>query len=476
MKRIAKKYTVGLLCFLCCLTLCLPSHADDAGAAWGTVQGQQAVVYLRGAQADNEVSCQIGNVPVDTEGICPISELDVPMQTIILLDNSLSIPAEQRDQIKTILENVVGNRMPGEQFTIGTVAQDVQYLCHAESDYLQLKKVIDELSYKEQETHLTDGLYKVLDELEKNQDGTMKRIILVADGADHKKIGYTYDEVAEAVRQAGYPIYVIGCGEKIEGENTQLENLFALSRLTTGSVFYLPQVDEIMEMVSQLADWNQAVQITVNLPAEVCDGSEKMLRAVAGENTYTVPLVMPFAAAQNKSGIPDIPLKLLYPAAGLVVVIALAVAAVLIMRRRGGRKDGFERLAEHPHPVPSEVGKTELVDEEVRKTQAVWDDDTPGRRLILCDLKDPSRRLEVPLQGKITIGRDPAICTAVVGYDASVARHQCDIYEKDGRVMIQNQSKTNITMLNGQKMPSESALESGAVLKMGRVQMRVEIV
>lgn len=98
----------------------------------------------------------------------------------------------------------------------------------------------------------------------------------------------------------------------------------------------------------------------------------------------------------------------------------------------------------------------------------------PGRRLILEDPDVPGRRIETPLEGCVTIGRDASVCQVVLT-EASVARQQCRIYERDGRVMIGNLSHSNITEVDGWPVLEDRELPAQFALRLGRVRLRAEL-
>lgn len=99
----------------------------------------------------------------------------------------------------------------------------------------------------------------------------------------------------------------------------------------------------------------------------------------------------------------------------------------------------------------------------------------PCPKLILQDVHDSGRRFETVLQGRILVGRDAYQCQIVLRTDSTVARKQCEIYLRDGHIMIHNLSTTNITMVNERQVDEDCPLDSGSVITMGKVKLRVEV-
>ncbi len=497
MENRAKQLLSGLVCLVLCLVLVLPATAATPGAAWATVQDQQAIVYLRGANATDPTECQIGSTPVTPARIQAISALETPVHTVMVVDNSISIPKSERPLVKEILENVAGNRLPGEQFTVATISETVTYLCEAQSDYLQVKAALDSIAYNDQQTRLTDCLYQILTHLQQQYSGQFCRIILVADGVDNQQIGYTREELDTLLKQTGYPLYAVGCTNTSSNGNQELQNLFALSRLTSGSSFYLAETQDANAIAAGMADWNTGVQMVFRLPDDLCDGSTRQMQILSGENSYTVALTMPFgtlpatpapsAAPATATPVPatgetareeeggfrlSLPLLILI---GCGVLVGIGIVVIIIVAVVSSRSRQAPPLPQPPAVRPLDPTviqpETEIDDSVVN----VWGDNSGALTLKLTDQNDPRHMYSHKLTpGRVlSVGRDPA-CQVLIDFEPSVARHQCDIYLKGDEVWVRNQSHSNITHVNGQRIDGECPLSSGCTLKMGRLLMKVE--
>ena len=128
--------------------------AADSAVVWAGQTEQNAVLYI--PQSGDVTECLVGSTKCTGIQTKQLSELEHPVHTLILLDNSLSIPKADRETIAKLLENLVGNRMQGELYTIAVISDDIRYLCTAESEYLSLGSAIDSITYENQDTQLTD--------------------------------------------------------------------------------------------------------------------------------------------------------------------------------------------------------------------------------------------------------------------------------------------------------------------------------
>ena len=125
--------------------------------------------YIENPGEEYEVECQIGTEVCDQVAVTPISEETVPVHTIFLIDNSLSVEEKYRPMISEILTQQTANRMNGELYSLAVFSSGIDYILEDSSDYMQIKNAIESITYQNQETYLTDVLYELLKQLE--QDG-----------------------------------------------------------------------------------------------------------------------------------------------------------------------------------------------------------------------------------------------------------------------------------------------------------------
>ena len=73
------------------------------------------------------------------------------------------------------------------------------------------------------------------------------------------------------------------------------------------------------------------------------------------------------------------------------------------------------------------------------------------------------------------IGRLAAQCDICIDYDRSVSSRHCAIEKRGERFFLIDLQSSNGTFLNESKVLSEVEIYSGSIIKMGRVEMRVEM-
>jgi len=530
LKRTAALFLTVLWAALC--GLCSYAAADNV--VWAAVKEQKAVLYLP-QEAQKVTECLVGSVRCSGIQTKEISKLEHPVHTLILLDNSLSIPKDSRETISKILQNLIGNRMQGELYTIATISDDIRYLCTAESDYLSLGSAIDSITYENQNTQLSDRVYEAVQQLHESDAAQFCRVVIISDGVDDKQIGYTHTELENLLRSCGYPIYTVGCGSNdTETRRTRLENLFALSRVNHGQAFYLGDTKDTFAIAKGICEYNAAQQVIVNLPDEVCDGSVRALQITSETGVYNTQLEMPFVAepaassskassvastaASSEAASSTAPVEqetdrnvennlplIALAGGGVVVIVIVAAAVVLLLRRK--KTPAQEEAAEKEEPPKRGGSVIVTVDDGEPSIQQAWNapsksaappiqpqnivksavrestspNDTirmfsktaPGRTLCLTNINNPASTYEVPLKGTVIIGRNPD-CSLVLDRP-SVSKYQCEIFVREGRTYIRNLSATNHTQVNGHPSMEAEVLPETFVLTMGNEKMKAVI-
>ena len=129
-------------------------------------------IYIRSAEVCEGASYQVGNIPVTSLETYSIAEDRNPARTLIMLDNSLSVPQDFHGPIKDLLNGLLDAHGEKEIFRLATFSDKINYMSDTyTNDYTALKNMVNSITYSDQETYLTDVLYDVIDDL--NRDAYM---------------------------------------------------------------------------------------------------------------------------------------------------------------------------------------------------------------------------------------------------------------------------------------------------------------
>lgn len=105
---------------------------------------------------------------------------------------------------------------------------------------------------------------------------------------------------------------------------------------------------------------------------------------------------------------------------------------------------------------------------------AVRQIDTPVSIITLTDIHAEDKCFQDVIGKSLLIGRS-INADIRIDYDQSVSREHCEILREGDSFYIINHSQINRTMLNGERIEKKTPIVDGAIIKMGRVEMRVNI-
>jgi hypothetical protein len=472
----------------------LETHTND----------EDVSLYIRGIQTEDDLSVQIATSQAEQVEMSYLSKLDMPMQTLIMIDNSISIPTKDRSRISDMILNLISDRLANEQIAIATFSEDVSMLTEYTNDYSVLKKALESVTYQDQETYLTDVLYDLISgEYVESTDDIFRRIIVVSDGVDNKSIGYTKDELNTLLKEYPIPIYTIGCSTG--KNNTELENMFAISRSTSANYYLLDDVDDTLEITDDLRQDRDVVKLTITPPQDLMDGSKKTVKISSNGSAVSVNIEMPQqykAETPKETEVVEVKVEepetkeevvvepesntnntLIIVIAVIMVIVIVAVVLIVVIIMKKKKKVDFEQadeatLIKFANSGSESYGATELVDS-IRdsndsNTVAVLDQ-ISTYQLVLTDVNSPSRSFHVPLNNLVTIGRRADMCNIVLDYDKSVSGRHCEISARGGKFYVKDLQSKNGTFINNSKVLSETEIFSGNMLRIGRLDMKFEV-
>ena len=174
----------------------------------------------------------------------------------------------------------------------------------------------------------------------------------------------------------------------------------------------------------------------------------------------------------------------------VVIAIVMIVFYLSIYLNRKKKRDEENSLNEIKGKIKSEKKREPF--ESAFETETVClnqndDDDTDtGTRLLfqtkegiditLEDRANPTKYFRACVRDAICIGRSDKLCDIPITYDDSVSSRHCEIYQRDSVLYCRDLGSSNGTMINQQKVYQEVKIESGDILRIGRLSFFVQIV
>lgn len=402
MKKVAAKFWGGFVMFLLLGSLWPAFVCASQGLSIvekHTTQ-DEVILYVDGLEEPvQDVTYQIGTMACIVHGTELVKDMGDPIYTLILWDNSLSVMEKEGQRIKEILTDLIANRVKEEQFAIAVLDKELSCLAGYSNNYAELKQMIQSIEGEDKDASVVNNLYEAIQAFNQIQDAGYKRIVLITDGADTADTGYSWDELYDLLEETPYPIHIIAIMK--EGDQEEIQNIFALSRTTAASSFLLEEETDELSIVQGLSVDYGILQIKVQIPEEIQDGSTQnsQLTLRTGTDSYTVQtqINLPFLKIGEKQkefpgesgeeltegtgeqeNMEDEPGQVIMRSGkifspGIIIVLAAGIVMVIgivffcIYRRRKekpGSRDVYEELDEG-------IGNKRYVEGGIRKEQVV---------------------------------------------------------------------------------------------------------
>lgn len=474
------------------------------------VKDENICLFIGGVGDFESITGQIGREPVEIVA----SSTDISSHTIILLDNSLSVTKDSMVKVKEILKQYAEKKSANEKISLAIYGTDIQYLAEKESDGVKVIDALDHVVNEDKDTYLTDVLYDELQKLSNKTEYT--RFIVITDGVDNKAIGYTKEELSNYLKDNPYPIYSIGCTYKNNEE--QLKNLFALSRLTKAGYYLLDDYKEYGEIIDSLCSPVTCVEIKV--PDELKDGSTRnILLTFEGKESkveISEELPMPFRLRDEeivpepvetpvveatpevektpeptKEPVEEVPGQEPEPeidiiSIGAIAVIAVALIGLVIMslKKKGKGRDKKEyrnkkeKTEKAEKTLAEDMDSTVMAEPMVDSGATVFlnDRDKAKYIIVLRDNRDSSKVFRYPISGKVVVGRKYGDgVNVVLNYEGTISAKHCEIGMQGEKFYVRDLHSSNGTFINGTRVNEYMEFSSGSNIRLGNLNMTVEI-
>lgn len=452
-------------------------------------------LYLKHDGSEQKAEAQIGT---DAAGRVTIAAGDsVPVVTWLLLDSSQSYSVDDRNKAKEVLTNLVAGRSTNEVFTLCTYSEQLNILIQDSQSYADIKKEIDAIEYYEHVSYLTDAIAEILD-IESSREKTVyTRIIVVCDGGDQNPGGLTREELTRRLDTNNIPVYTLGC-ETEYGNEQALKELYSLSRQTRAQSWSLSGLEDTLEVVRLISGEEMPICAVIPIPERLRDGGVKGVKLtfsdgsvaetqismpfgeIAGVPETTAPTLSPSFGPEPTTDLGPVPepepksYLLWIIATGGLLLVVLVVVVILLLRRK--KKAG--RII----PVSEQMGsmpvETDFFSSQYERLggggTAILVEESKHLMLSLTDRINPDKHFEVPLRGRVTIGRNNSN-RIVLDYERSISGTHCEIFVESGVFKLRDLNSSNGTYIDGIRVIDVAEVLNGSIIKLGRLEFVVGI-
>lgn len=451
-------------------------------------------LYLKHSGSEQTAEAQIGTDAADSVTI--IGSDDVPVVTWLLLDNSRSYTAEDRDKAKELFTNLVAGRTMNEIFTLCTYSEQLEVIIQDSQSYADIKREIDAIEYYEHVSYLTDAISEILDIESGREEPVYARIIVVCDGGDQNPEGLTREELNRRLEASNIPVYTLGC-ETGGGNEQLLKELYSLSRQTGAQNWSLSGLEDTLDVVRAMSGEELPICAVIPIPERLRDGGVKGVRLTFSDGSVAeTQLSMPIGgitgtpgpeASEAPSSEPEPDsdsdsepefkledyLQWIVIAGGALLVVVIIVVILLVRRKKesGRIRPVFEQMG--PMSPETDFLQSQYMGPGVGGTVVLVEENS-HLMLSLTDCANPDKHFEAPLRGRVTIGRNNTN-RIVLDYERSISGTHCEIYVEGGVFKLRDLNSSNGTYINGVRVIDVAEVWNGSIIRIGRLEFMVGI-
>ena len=435
-------------------------------------------------------------------------------KTLIIIDNSSELASYNQDTIKATIKYYLNHVDSGDKVAIAVTGETAEYLTDYEDSLSTQQKAIDSLEFKDINAPGADVLMEVLLNW-KESDLANRDILYVSCREISTNSEYSEEELFFEVNNKQYPIYTLSCSQN---ENDRaVKSMNSLSRISGGESVNTNDAKKDAEVDKQLAELlgkamrehreREKEQFLANeseydaggkLEVESNDDENKeILEEVQLDTNYVSgdDILDEAENGQIENVVYEMPdtgtdySQIILPAVIIIAtLIAIAVSVVIRNRKNKKEEDMFRsrnssknRSNDTPSRLPFEG---DLGGETVCLFDS-YSDDEGGTRLLyqakdgveitLEDRSNPTKFFRACVSDAVVIGRNEKLCDIAISYDDSVSSKHCELYLREGDVYCRDLGSSNGTMVNQQKVYQEIRIESGDILRIGRLSFFVQV-
>ena len=429
-------------------------------------------------------------------------------KTLIIIDNTSELTTLNREIIKETIKCFIRDNDREDKVAIAVTGEKAEYLTDYEDSLNTQLKAVDNIEFKDVNASGADVIMEVILSW-KESDVACRDILYVSCTDVSLGSNYSKEELFFEISDRQYPIYSLACAQN---ENTVfIKGIGSLSRISGGTSVSTEDAKSDAEVEKQLSEMlHKAINEKRKYEQEELEKEKEEETNEAEEDedeeteTYEVDEEV-YSEEANEQ--PDEETAVIYDMSeelnntgevNMIILPVIVIAFVMIvfavsiyLSRKKKERDEENSFNEIKGKIKSEKKREPF--ESVFETETVVlsqndndDDSDTGTRLLfqtkegiditLEDRADPTKYFRACVRDAICIGRSDKLCDIPITYDDSVSSRHCEIYQRDSVLYCRDLGSSNGTMINQQKVYQEVKIESGDILRIGRLSFFVQVV
>ena len=429
-------------------------------------------------------------------------------KTLIIVDNSSELTSLNQEIIRQTLKYFITHLETEDKVAIAVTGEKAEYITDFDDSLNTQLKTVEELKFTEINAPGADVLMDVILDWSKG-DLACRDILYVSSRALTMQSDYSEEELLFEVNNKLYPIYTLAC-EQNENKGV-IKSMGSLSRISGGASVITTDAKDDANVERQLSEklleamkeqrrkeeekyldvYADVEQETLENNEDTFEDDEEYDEMAAGNAEYDeeeleniVYEIPDYQAAEQSIMGYKIPLII------SVFFLIFAVGFTILKKIKNKREEEKylntlnRKETTSKKRIPFENGNAE-------ETGTVClsgndDDCDTGTRLLyqardgieitLEDRSNPTKYYRACVRDSIVIGRSEKLCDVAISYDDSISSRHCELYLRDNQIYCRDLSSSNGTMINQQKVYQELKIESGDILRIGRLSFIIQIV
>lgn len=439
-------------------------------------------------------------------------------KTLIIIDNTSELTTLNREIIKETIKCFIRDNDREDKVAIAVTGEKAEYLTDYEDSLNTQLKAVDNIEFKDVNASGADVIMEVILSW-KESDVACRDILYVSCTDVSLGSDYSKEELFFEISDRQYPIYSLACSQN---ENTAfIKGIGSLSRISGGTSVSTEDAKSDAEVEKQLSEMlHKAINEKRKYEQEELekekeeetneaeeDEDEEIYEAAKEDEETETYEVDEEVYSEEANEQPDEETAVIYDMSeelnntgevNMIILPVIVIAFVMIvfavsiyLSRKKKERDEENSFNEIKGKIKSEKKREPF--ESVFETETVVlsqndndDDSDTGTRLLfqtkegiditLEDRADPTKYFRACVRDAICIGRSDKLCDIPITYDDSVSSRHCEIYQRDSVLYCRDLGSSNGTMINQQKVYQEVKIESGDILRIGRLSFFVQVV
>lgn len=432
-------------------------------------------------------------------------------KTLIIIDNSAQLNSYNRELIKATVKCFIENLDEGDKVAIAVTGEKAEYITDYEDSLSTQLKTVEDIEFTEICAPGADVLMDVILRW-KESDLASRDIIYIGGRGVAIDSDYSEEELLFEISDKQYPIYSLACAQ--DDNDAFIKNMGSICRISGGTLVNTEDAKEDAEVDRQLVEkLKEAMRQSREAEAELYstlddreshyedteyagteDGQEysdeKTIEELIEEETVVMD--------ENNAGniIYEMPetdrvsqsIKNMLPPVIIVLCIALFVAIVISIKNLRYKREEEKYRNRYSNNECEQSKKRIPFEDSIKETVCLDKSDNncdTGTRLLyqakegleitLEDRANPTKYFRACVRDSLVIGRNEKVCDLGITYDDSISSRHCELFMRDNSLYCRDLGSSNGTMINQQKVYQEVKIESGDILRIGRVSFFIQI-